>query len=128
MSALEIIALIFIAILVVKLVVLAINPKAWYRGPLAKLFSNTNTTYAISFTFGVVLLVYLLRELSIVEIFAVVVFASFLMALTMAPYMKQLIGMVQRDIEGNKNFLYANWLSTTVWLTLIVWVVWEILT
>lgn len=128
MTAIEVIALILIVISVIKLIVIAVNPKAWYgpANPLVKAFSNNASAIVFSLVIGAVVLFYLLTELSIVQIFAATAFAFAFLMLMLAPYMKEIMETVVGDAETGKHFLTKHWLSIVIWIVLIVWVVWEI--
>lgn len=129
MSAIETIALILVALSVVKIVMLLISPKSWYSSsnPLVKLlWSNPLAAGTTALILGAIVLIYLLQELTMVQIFAVVAFASLLFMLALAPYNKQVLEMVAKDTENNGNFLVRHWLSTIIWVGLMIWVVWEI--
>jgi hypothetical protein len=126
MSALETIALIFILIGAIKLIVVMFNPRAWYGGVASKLFSNTGRVYAFSIILGVIVLWYLLAELTITQIFAGMVFGMLLMLLSAAPFIRGLMEGINRNIGTGANILKRAWLGTLVWMVLMVWVLWEI--
>ncbi len=128
MHAIEIIALIFIVISLTKLLVIFFNPKAWYgpANPLMKLFANQTLGIVFSLFLGGLVLMYLLAELSIVVIFASMVFAFLLLILTLSPYANQMVEMVVMDSETGKDFFRKNWLSILVWVALMIWVLWDI--
>ncbi len=128
MNALEIVALVFIAITLIKLLVISVNPRTWYgpANPLMKLFANRALGVGFSLLLGGLVLMYLLVELSIVEIFAASVFAFLLLMLSLSPYANQMVEMIVTNSETGKGFFRKNWLSVVVWLGLIIWVLWEI--
>ncbi len=127
MTAIEIIVLIFIAISVIKLIMLAISPASWYgrKNPLIGLFSNKNKATLVSLILGGIILFYLLQELSIVQIFAASIFGWMIIMFSMAPFSERLFEWV-KGIAGEPRFFSKNILSIVVWIFLIIWVLKEI--
>ncbi|MDP2651343.1 MAG: hypothetical protein Q8O98_01995 [bacterium] len=126
MSAIEIIALVTIIISVIKLVVITINPKAWYEGPLVKVWTNKVSGTLISLALGAVVLNYLLEELTIVQVFASLTFASLLFMLILIPYYRELYNMVLRDHSKGRDIFKRSWLGSIAWIALMIWVLVEL--
>ncbi len=128
MTPVEIIALVFVVLSVIKLVVLSVSPKAWYgpSNPIVSLIWNKVSAAVLSLVIGAVVLFYLLAEISIVQVFATIVFAFLLAILTISPDIKKLFETLTTHLEKEKNFLSKYWLSAIVWIGLMIWVVWEI--
>lgn len=127
MTAVEIIALIFVALSVVKFIVLFTKPAAWYGSPnpLIKLVQNQVSAIIFSLVLGGVILYYLLLEISIVQVFAAMAFSFILLIFTMAPDVRKIFDPLVRHLEGQKLFA-RYWFPLLVWLALMAWVVWEI--
>ncbi len=130
MTAVEIIALIFVALSVIKLVVLSISPRAWYgpANPIIRLVWNRISATVLSLVLGGLVLFYLLAEISIVQIFASMVFTFLLVILIMAPDIKKIFDVLIRHLEREKRLWTRYWFPLLVWIALMVWVVWEIFT
>jgi len=129
MTSIETIALIFIVFAIIKFVVLAINPGSWYgkSNPLVNIMTKSPiAAYVISIIFGGLVLFYLLKELSIIQIFAATVFSWFLMMLTFGPFFREIIGSVKGMAEQKPHFFCRFWFPLVVWIVLMAWVVWEI--
>ena len=123
MTAVETIALILVVVGLIKLVVLMINPSAWFG--LAKgLTRNTAAFRLVALVLGAVILRYLLTELTIVQIFASSAFMATLMWIGFAPYKKELMEMMARNY--GENALRKNWLLTIIWLAISLWVLKDI--
>ncbi len=127
MTGIETIALVFIAISIIKLIVLAIRPESWYGSdnPLMKIFSGTTTTIIVSLAIGMVVLFYLLQELSIVQIFAAMVFGWLILMLTMAPFAAGILDWVKRAAK-EPHFFRKNSFSVIIWILLMFWVLKEV--
>ena len=78
MTPVEIIALIFVVIGVIKLVVLMISPKSWKSVPDA-FFKQPILMMLVSFVLAAIVLYYLLTEMTIVQIAAVMLFTLLLL-------------------------------------------------
>ncbi len=127
MTPIEIIVLLFIAISVIKLVTLAIRPASWYGkgNPLMTIFSGRVGATVASLTLGGVILAYLLREISIVQIFAAMIFGWILILFTMAPFVDRLFEWVG-GLANDPRFFLKNIPSIAVWVVLMAWVLKEI--
>lgn len=119
MTAVENIALIVIAFIVIKLIVLLVNPKRWMNFS-KKLYSNKTTYTIVSLILAAVVLYYLLLEITIVQILAVVAFVALLMMIGLGPYYNSLAKIAETQIKKG-NFWKDNWFYILIWGALIVW-------
>src|SRR3989338_4532993 len=79
----------FIALFaLIKIIVLLINPKHWMK-VVRFIYGNPKTTSVISLILAAITLYYLLQQLTIVHIFAVILFLWLLMILCMSAYSKE---------------------------------------
>lgn len=119
MSSVEIIALALVAIGVIKLAVILVNPHAWFN-MAKKITANTTVFRIAALALGAVVLYYLLTELTIVQIFASSAFMMALAWIGFSPYKKELMEFVNHHQDG---VLKKNWLLSVIWLALSFWVV-----
>lgn len=120
MTPIEIMALIVVIISLIKLIVILINQNAWLS--LAKnLYKNPVGTTLVSLLLGYTVLKNLLVELSIVQIFAVLLFFMFLMMISFSAFSKETLEFAER-IYKEKHILRKSWLSVIIWVALLVWV------
>ena len=124
MTPVEIIALILSIFILVKLVVLVIRQKAWMKIPKA-IFAKPILTMTISIVLACVVLYFLLMEISIVHIFASMLFFGLMFAATLAAYPKALEAMT-KSIMKEKHLIAKGWLPTLIWVLLLVWVLWAL--
>ena len=124
-GTLEILALILIAIAVIKLIVFVVNPQWWYAF-IGKIYKFPLFTSLTSFVLAMVVLYYLIQSgVTIVEILAVSLFIALLIAIGFAKYSDRLISWIKgQDIVF---VLKEVWLYTLVWLLLLAWGAGEIL-
>lgn len=116
MGTIEIMATIIIAFAVVKLLVLLVNPKGWMNFARS-IYSNAMLTKIIMLILAAISLYYLIGAgITIVEIFAVMLFLIFLIGVGVAPHMKPLMKNI-----NVKNLWKENWLYTTIWILLLIW-------
>ncbi|MEX0919215.1 MAG: hypothetical protein WDZ64_00510 [Parcubacteria group bacterium] len=127
MSAIETIALVLIGISVIKMITILISPRAWYEGPVAKLWSTPVVGTLLSLVLAWVVLKYLLVELTIVQVFASMAFTSLLFFLILMPYYHELHRMIYREGQSGMSIFKKSLVGTLAWLALMVWVLVEIL-
>jgi len=125
MTPLEIIALTIIVLVLVKLVVVLTNPKAWLRFARS-VYSNTAAASLVALVLAAVVLYYLLAELTIVQVFAAFAFLSLLMVVSVAPQAEELMRIAQKRFL-RKNLVQTYWLSIIIWVVLSVWALWAVL-
>jgi hypothetical protein len=121
MTPVEIMALVVIVLGVIKLIVLAINPKSW-MGVIDSVFSKPMLTTVVSLVLGALVLWFLLKEITIVHVFGTMLFFMFLMLLGISMYGKELMPFVKK-IMKQKGLLKRGWLLLVIWIALMLWVI-----
>ena len=126
MDVISILALIFAVVVLVKLTVVLINPQAWlkFTGPI---WENHNLTLVIYLLASVVVGYFLLQELTIIQISAVMLFASLLISVGFIAYPK-LFFSIKKEIvyASGAKILQENWITVVVWGVLALWTLWAI--
>ena len=117
-STIEWFALVLAVIVIVKLVVISINAKSWMRFS-KNLFVKPWLTTTVSLVLALVVLYYLLVELTIVQIFATMLFLTLLMASSMTHLAKDLYKTVGKNLQVK---IKDMWLSIIIWFILSIWV------
>ena len=124
MTPIEIIALILIAVSVIKIITILIKPQAW-ANLVKKIWANSMLTSGISLILAAVVLYYLIQSgLTIVQILAVTAFVALLMAVGIGIYAKDVVSVATKMLK--KGIMKKAWLYTLLWVALIVWGVIEI--
>lgn len=128
MTSIQIIALILIIISLIKIVVIFIKPALWYgdKNPLIRYWMKAKGGVVISLALGVLVLSYLLKELSITQIFATTAFLALFMMIAFAPYAKHLYEWVNREASTDSDIFRHNWIALVLWLGLVIWVLVDI--
>jgi hypothetical protein len=121
MSAVKWIALIGAIIVPVKIVMLLKGQQFWFEKVTKKYWGNATATTILSLIATVVLLIFLLQELTIVQIWAVTLFAMALISLALAPFSKFMLGAEEKWFTET-NVFKTGWVPGVVWVALIVWV------
>lgn len=124
MTPIEIIAFILVLLVLVKLIVILINPKSWQKTTQA-LIGKPILTIVVSLVLAAVVLYYLLAELTIVQIFAVMAFLALLMMLSMAAYSKEFLTMAKKILK-DRSALKKCWLPIAIWIVLMLWVLYAL--
>lgn len=124
MSPTDIFALILVALIFLKLFLAVFFPKV--RIMIGKkIYSTPSVTALISLLLAVIVGYFLLLELSIIQIFAVCLFFSFLMVVGFAPVGKEMMAVFEKKLNS-REILKRNLLSIIVWLVLCIWVLVEL--
>jgi len=118
-GTLEIIASIIIVLSVIKLVFLFISPKSLY-GFARKIYSHPNVMSISAVVLAAVVLYYLINAgITIVDIFAVMLFIVLIMVVGISKYANEMMDWVlKKDL---KNILKEMWLYILIWIVLLVW-------
>ena len=117
-STIEWFALILAVIVLIKLTVISINLKSWMRFS-KNLFAKPWLATSVSLVLALVVLYYLLVEMTIVQIFAVMLFLSLIMTAGMAHFAKDLHKTLGKNIQEK---IKDSWLSLIIWFILSIWV------
>lgn len=122
-NAVEIIALIFAVLVIVKLLVVSFSPKSWLA--LAKsLYKTPMVLFIVELILAAVVFYYLLIELTVVQIFAAVTLGALLTGMSFAIYGKETIAWGTKLLDSNTP--KKIWLPILIWLALAVWVLIEL--
>ena len=123
-TAVEWLALAIAVFSLVKIGFILIKPKAWmvFAG---KIWRKPKITGSVALILSAVVLYYLLQELTIVQIFASMLFFALLIAMGFVPYIKELISFNRKNM---KKIIKESRFYILIWLLLIIWVLWEIFT
>ena len=119
MSVIESLALIILVISAIKLLVLIISPKSWMNFA-SKLWSAPKIVSGVSFVLALVVLYYLLQEINIVQIFAVILFVALISAASISGYAKELVHVMQ-GLVRRPGFFKRFWFPIVIWIILVVW-------
>ncbi len=122
MTAIEVMALILALFSAVKLVAILLKPKFWMDNVAKKLWARPGIVSLVSLVIAAISLMFLLKELTVVQIFAVMFFFTGLMAMGFAPYSKDMLALIEERMAKDRDILKKNWLAIIVWSVLIIWV------
>lgn len=119
MTPLEIIAAIFAALVLIKLIILSINPKKWFK--LVKpVMNNIEKVKYVYLIFAGVIGYYIFESgMTIVQVSAVLFFSSLLISLSIFRYMKPIFKHAKKTVD--KGFWKEFWLEILIWAGICVW-------
>ena len=126
METLELFALIIALLTLVKILVVLNNPMIWLNNVAKPVYKNPRTLMAAGLIFGATSLYYLLQEISIIQIFAVMFFVVSIFLIGVAPFSKE-ISKFAETLYKQKNILRRARVSMIIWIILTLWVISEIL-
>lgn len=121
----EWIALAFIALALIKIVILLISPMLWMNFA-KRVWSRPLLMKFCGLVLGGLILYVLLWQITFTQILATMAFLACLMMIGFAGYTKELMSLCEKQIKS-KNFIKQNLLSLIIWLILILWGIYVIL-
>ena len=120
-TAIENIALILIAVSLIKLIVISIKPMAWYNGVVKKIYKPSKATPYIFLILSLIVLYYLIQGgLTIVQILAVTLFVSLFMGVGFSIYSEELLKLADK-VYKKGNIMKKYWHITIIWIILLLW-------
>lgn len=125
MTPVEIIALVGALIVPIKIIVILRGQNIWFETVTKRYWKNATSTTLLSLLAVAVLLFFLLKELTIVQIWAAAVFGMALVSLALAPFSKYMIS-VERKWFAETKVLRTGWVPAVVWVALVVWVLYAL--
>jgi len=124
MTIIEWMAAIIAIIVLIKILVILISPKSWMS--VVKFFyGNSMMTMIVSAILAIGSFWYLMKELTIIQIFAVLFLMSMLMLVSLSVYSKDMIPLARKILQ-NRKFLNRGWLAIIIWLVLTLWALKEL--
>ena len=121
----EALAGILILLSLVKTTLLLVNPRAWI-GFTKRLYINPKVTSMISLAAAGIVLYFLIRSgLDIVQILAVCLFISLLILPAVAPHAPRLYAWI--ETQDMDQLLKEQWLYISLWIALLAWGVYALL-
>ncbi|MBN1870665.1 MAG: hypothetical protein JW847_08835 [Candidatus Omnitrophica bacterium] len=124
MTPIKIIALVFIVLALVKLLVISINPSSW-KTVIKAVYGKPILTTALSLIAAVVILMFLLKEMTIVQVFASMAFMAALMMAQFAAMRKEVLEMSEKFLNDKSVFQKLRF-SLFIWTALMAWALYEI--
>lgn len=122
MSSLEILATIFAVIVLVKLIFLSLSPRLWMRTVGAMLNYPVATTLIYLVLAGIVGY-YVLSNIAIIQIAAVMLFTSLLGGIGLAPYSRVMLRLGEEILNEGVS---KAWLSMLIWILVATWVLYTV--
>jgi hypothetical protein len=125
LTPIETIALMVIILAAVKMVVILISPKYWMSF-VKGFWSNVILVQIVSFVLAWIVLYYLLQQMSILQILAVVAFVALLLVFGIAPEVGFIFKKYEAQIKQGKLWKQY-WFYALIWLILLMWGAYELL-
>ncbi len=119
-TSVEIIALILIAIVAVKMLVLISKPMAWMKFTKAIYKKPVVTKFIFAILAGVILYYLINSGMTIVQILAVSLFMAMMFGIGLAGDIGPFIKKYEAQIKAGKMWK-KHWFYTLIWIALLVW-------
>ncbi len=127
MTALEIIATIFAIFVLVKMVVVLIDPQIWMKKVAEPLLGNPRLATTVYGVLAIVVGYYVFASLHIVDVAAVMLFTALVMGVGMMPYSKALLKIAEEMSATRSELLRNAWLPIVIWTVIALWVLTSVL-
>ena len=127
MTALEIIATIFALFVLVKMVVVLIDPQIWMKKVAEPLLGNPRLATTVYGVLAIVVGYYVFASLHIVDVAAVMLFTALVMGVGMMPYSKALLRIAEEMSATRADLLRNAWLPIVIWTVIALWVLTSVL-
>ena len=124
LSALETIATIFIVIALIKIIVITFNKKVWYNGVAKPIYKNSQVSTLVFVALALIMFYYVLKELTLIQLIAVMALTSSLMALGFLQYSGDITQFLSKTY--NKKIGSWQWFYIIFWVILLVLTLYEI--
>lgn len=125
MTPVEIIATIFAVLVIVKFLYFKYKPMAWKKLS-DKIIKKPKVTKWIYLVLALVIGYYLLQELNVVQIVAVMMFSGFLTGYTFMTFAKEFKPFYKEIWKNKESLVQRLWLVWLIYLVLAVWVLWTV--
>lgn len=123
MAAIETLAVILALVILIKFVVILINPKSWVK--LVHVMLKSKAVVSIIYLIlAVIIGYYLLQSLTIVQIGAVMLFTAFLYGLAFIPFMDGILP-IRKVLQKGKIWSKA-WLAIAIWAIIAIWILYAV--
>ena len=122
-TPIEIIALIFTLLIILKIIFIITNKQTWYKNVAKPIYDNTKTSGIIFTISAIIIFYFLIQELTITQIFAALAFSSLLIALGFLQH-KDMTSLIQKAYK--QKFNIWTWFYIIIFLLLIFLVLYEI--
>jgi hypothetical protein len=125
MTPIEWMAIVLAVIVIVKMLVIVVKPKAW-MGVINFFYGNPIVLMVVSLVLAAGSLWYLIGSgITIVQIFAVFFFLAFISMVSVSVYSREMIALAKKILKDRK-FMSRAWVSIHVWRALSIWVLKEL--
>lgn len=121
MTAVEILAVILAVMVLVKLIIIFINPRSW-AGVSETMLKNTHLVSAIYLVLAVVVGYFVFSEMSILQVGAATLFVTLLMGLALTPHAKLLLKIRKTLYKSRRKILAMYWLPSLIWVIIAIWI------
>ncbi len=125
MTPIEIIATVLAVFILVKILIIFISLESWLKIAEALLKKRALATI-IYFVLASLVGYYVFSSLNVVQVAAVMLFTSLIIALGIIPYSSALLKVIKEELGTGMNVFRKNWLSILIWLAISVWILYTV--
>jgi|ETNmetMinimDraft_2_1059921.scaffolds.fasta_scaffold21289_4 hypothetical protein len=119
LTPIETIATIFAAAILIKFVVLILNPTGWMNFA-GKILKDTKVIMIVYLALAYIVGKYIFAAYNIIDVAAILLFGSLLYGIAFIPHSKAMFKVGKNMMRGDP--LKKNWISFLIWSALAIWV------
>lgn len=124
-TPLEIIALILIALSLIKIIIIFINKKIWYKNVVEPFYKNRHIASCILSILSIIIFYFIIQELTFSQIFVAIGFSSILLVLGFLQFSEEFMLLIKKIYSEKLNLLKIIYIL--IWVALIIAVIKEII-
>ena len=121
MPAIEILAIIFAVIVIIKIIFLIIKPQLGIQLANKLLFKNTLICSIIYVILIIIVGFFIFTNIPIAQVSAVLLFSFTLLGLALIPYCKSMIDSMAQTLQSRKDVLKKMWLPILIYLIIAIY-------
>ncbi len=125
MTPIQILALVFALIGLIKLIVILVKPEGWLKVTEKVYSGNRGVTTFIFLILTIIVGYYVLQVLTIVQVAAVFLLMSMIMGLTMVQYKDTILNFA-REIYNDPSMVKNSWLIIVIWIVISLWILYGV--
>jgi len=126
MNALEIIAAVFSAWIIIKLGILWAVPKKFGKWGVNQWMHNVASFKTLALVLTVIVGYFVFTTLDIVTIAAVMAFTALLYKFTLMSYTKEMTHLAKELMQKPQLLLSRAWIALIIWICIALWTLWAL--
>ena len=125
MFTIEFFAWIVVVLSLIKTLIILVNPDKWMK-VVEAVWKNSRIVLPVSLILALVVLYNLLKEISIIQVFAVILFIMLIFMASFSRYPNEMLALAKKILK-DKNVMKKSWPIIIIWMILVLWVLFSLM-